>query len=224
MAKIISPGLASELRGKLGGIVFSRNTWGAYIRNKVSPVQPRTSRQNLIRQKMTLMSQRWRDVLTIAQRDAWTAYAVGTNKSPYLGTKAPLTGLIAYIRFNVQWTVMGQTVLDTAPAIPGEAPMPLMTVTGTVANGVRLTALTPINAVGDKIDVYSNKPLLSQARNFFNGPWQNRVIVDSNSVFPVVVVPPAECAVGQRWYLRARYFDATGKVGPYATISVDILT
>jgi len=224
MAKIVSPGLAAELRGKVGGIVFSRNTWGAYIRNCVSPVQPRTARQNLIRQKMTLLAQRWRDVLTSTQRDAWSAYAIATNKGPRLGAKAPLNGLIAYIRYNVVTTSNGLAPLDTAPTMPGEAPMPLCSITGTDADGVKLTAINPVLVAGDYVEIYANKPVLSQARNFFNGPWQQRKWLDSTTVLPTVLVPAAETTIGQRWFVRARYFEKSGKVGPYSTISVDIKT
>jgi len=49
VAKIQFGNIVADARNSVGGVVYSRNTWGAYIRQKVSPVQPRTPRQNEMR-------------------------------------------------------------------------------------------------------------------------------------------------------------------------------
>jgi len=224
MAKITFAAPVAEARGKVGGIVYSRNTWGAYIRNKVSPVQPRTPAQNLIRAKMTQMAERWRDVLTSTQRLAWELYAELTTKMLKVLGRTGLNGITAYTRYNVEWTRNGGTPVDVAPFTPGEAPMCNFTLTGTDADGVQITACAPTLAAGDIVFIYCNKPLLPQSRNFFNGPWALKARIESTSTFPLTVVPGSDVNLGQRWFLKLRYFDSKGRVGPYATKCVDILT
>ena len=43
MAKIKMTAIVADMRNKLNGSVFSRNRGGAYIRTKVTPINPQTS-------------------------------------------------------------------------------------------------------------------------------------------------------------------------------------
>jgi len=214
MAKIVLATPAADIRGKLGGIVFSRNTWGNYIRLKTSPVQPQTPRQNQIRAAVTMLAEYWRDTLTGPQRDAWSEYAEATNKMTGLGLRSPLNGLIAFVRFNAEMVANGFAVLTTAPAMPGVAPMPSGTITGSTANGIRITAIFPTLAATDRIFLYKNAVVLPQSRNYFGGPWTYAASFTGLDALPWTVVPAADVAIGQRWFLRGRLYQAVGKVGP----------
>ena len=76
MARILFGNMVADVRGKLGGIVYSRNTGGAYARQKVSPVQPRTPSQLNQRSRMAETSKLW-DTLTQNQREAWKSFSLG---------------------------------------------------------------------------------------------------------------------------------------------------
>jgi hypothetical protein len=43
--KVLYGQIISEARGKLGGLVASKNTYGNYMRNKVTPANPQTTEQ-----------------------------------------------------------------------------------------------------------------------------------------------------------------------------------
>ena len=49
----------TDIRKSIGGSTFSRNTYGAYVRNKVTPVNPSTTYQQLVRQYMAQLAQDW---------------------------------------------------------------------------------------------------------------------------------------------------------------------
>ncbi|MDP2323895.1 MAG: hypothetical protein Q8N51_07685 [Gammaproteobacteria bacterium] len=223
MAKILFGPLVAEARGKEGGIVFSRNRYGAYIRAKTSPVQPRTPAQNAIRAAFTVISQSWRDLLVATERAAWDDYAKQTPVSDRYGAKIDLTGNTMFLRYNAALVGILATPLKVAPTLPGEAEMPRFTLTGTVAAGVKIATLAPVIAAGDYVLAYSNKAPIPVSRAFFNGPWTLRKIMDTAQTFPAEVVPIAECAIGQRWWVKCRLYKANGKVGPLSMISVDIL-
>lgn len=223
MAKILFGPLIAEARGKQGGSVFSRNSYGAYIRAKTSPVQPRTTAQMAIRAGFTTVSQAWRDVLVATERSAWDDYAKQTPLSDRFGNKILLTGATMFVRYNSTLVGILATVLKVAPTLPGEADMPRATLTGTAAAGVNISALLPVIAAGDYILAYSNKAAIPVSREFFNGPWTLRKIMDSAQTFPALVVPIAECAIGQRWWVKTRLYKANGKVGPPSIARVDII-
>jgi len=222
MARVILGPIVSDARGKQGGLVYSRNAAGHYIRAKVSPVQPRTPYQQAIRQAVTYCAQRWRNTLTVTQRAGWEAYARATPIIDRFGAKMVISGLAMYLRWNAEMRRQHDALVDTAPAVPGEATMVKFTLTGTVADGVKVTDVVPGYGAGDYYEFYASAAATSQARNFFNGPWHWRRSVCTAFPLPQTIVPGAECAIGQRWFIRCRPFDSTGRVGPYSTLSVDI--
>lgn len=69
MAKVIYNFLA-DARGKLNGIVMSRNRAGNYLRNKTTPLNPQTPAQSGVRGAFGALTQRWR-TLTQEQRNTW---------------------------------------------------------------------------------------------------------------------------------------------------------
>src|SRR4051812_170938 len=62
--------LVVDGRGKIGGHVLSKNRGGAYMRTKVTPINPQTADQSTVRGTLTSLSQSWR-ALTQNQITAW---------------------------------------------------------------------------------------------------------------------------------------------------------
>jgi hypothetical protein len=116
MANIKYGHLISEARGKLNGSVFSRNTYGAYMRQKVSPIQPRTARQQQVRQSLAAIASSWRD-LTQTQRDGWNALAQQVTRINVFGDNVPLSGFNLYGRLNRNVVEAGGTLISDAPDI-----------------------------------------------------------------------------------------------------------
>jgi len=72
-----------ELRGKMGGVVFSRNKAGAYIRALVTPVNPQTVRQQTARYRFGNASILFQN-LSAAAKDCWETFA-RTHFNPLKG-------------------------------------------------------------------------------------------------------------------------------------------
>jgi hypothetical protein len=122
MAKFVSQ-VYSEIRGSVNGVTYARNRFGLYARAKASPVQPRTPAQTERRAQLTLLSQRWR-TLTEGNRAEWRAFADELIRSDTLGQTYRLTGLQAYLQFNLWRLLLGLTVQDNAPT-QFQAPSPI---------------------------------------------------------------------------------------------------
>lgn len=116
MAKIQFGNIVADARNAVGGVVYSRNTWGAYIRQKVSPVQPRTPRQQEMRANLTELSKRWGTVLTEEQREAWRQFAAAFPIVDVFGNTVALTGIAAYQRVNRVRAILGYPPLDNPPS------------------------------------------------------------------------------------------------------------
>lgn len=223
MARVLYGPMVSDARGKQGGTVFSRNAAGAYTRAKVSPVQPRSARQRTIRNAAAACAVYWRDTATPTIRAGWEAYAKTVLLGDAFGARANRSGIAMFLRTNVPILNLGGPMRTAAPLLSGEAQIPALTLTGTVANGVRVTAISPATVGGDILFVSRIPAPMSQARNYYSTPFFIWGYIDVSTVYPLVVIPPGECAIGQRWFLRGRLLLADGRLSTPATFSVDIL-
>jgi hypothetical protein len=113
MAKFVSQ-VYSEIRGSVNGVTYARNRYGLYVRSKASPVQPRTHAQAERRAQLSVLSQRWR-TLPESERAEWRALADELTRSDALGLTYRLSGLQAYLQFNLWRALLGIAPQDNAP-------------------------------------------------------------------------------------------------------------
>jgi len=115
MARLIGQVLG-VLRGSIGGLLtFSQWRGVPYVRAKsLSITNPRSEGQADIRARITHCSRRWYEILTIAQRNEWSEFAlqqgsaslgaieVGAGTKQVIpGTRGVMSGFNAYIMNNV---------------------------------------------------------------------------------------------------------------------------
>lgn len=115
MAKITPGALVGEIRNALGGMVFSRNTYGAYIRNNVVPVNPATLAQTGVRNAFANIAQEWR-ALTDSQRADWNMTAEQSfPQTDVFGSSFQLTGFNLFMKLNLSLDAIGVSIITTAP-------------------------------------------------------------------------------------------------------------
>jgi len=106
-----------EMRGKLGGNVFSRNKAGAYVRAKVTPVNPQTVRQQTARYRFGNMSILYQN-LSSAAKDCWQVFA-STHFNPLKGNNTGIyTGGNAFVALR-QSAGQGNQYRQTPTSIQG---------------------------------------------------------------------------------------------------------
>lgn len=102
--------------GSIAGVTFSHNRAGQYQRNRRAPVQPiGTGRRAIIKSAFGAASQAWGG-LSIANQNAWTAYANEYPVTDRLGQSITLTGQQAFIGIYVSCKNCSIT-LPTAPPV-----------------------------------------------------------------------------------------------------------
>lgn len=106
-----------DARGSIGGQTASRNRSGNYLRARITPVNPNSVRQQVIRAAIQDLSQRWSSALTQAQRDQWAVYAAAIVRQNGLGAQIKLTGFNHYIRSNSIRLQQADNTIGDGPGI-----------------------------------------------------------------------------------------------------------
>ena len=113
--KIVFGGGIVDGRGSMAGNTYSKNRYGAYIRSKVSPVQPGTSKQTLIRERMTGLSKSYGADLSETQRNGWDALAEKSPVVDVFGKPHKLAGNTMFIKVNMTRLLVGDAIMFDAP-------------------------------------------------------------------------------------------------------------
>ena len=119
-----------QLSGQAGNSVASRNRNGAYIRIRVTPVNPRSSLQSAVRSSFAGFATNWKG-LTDAQRLSWKSLGAVMTRTDSLGAVYTLTGLQAYIAVNRNLATVGGTALTTAPTFTPPLALSSLAITAT---------------------------------------------------------------------------------------------
>lgn len=120
MARILFGQMIAEARGKVGGLVFSRNRAGSYMRTKVTPTNPQTAKQTGVRTFFTTIAQAWRG-LTAVQRLQWEGAVENFKSSNIFGLIKTLSGAQLYQKLNVNLLNIGQAQISEPP-VPTSVP------------------------------------------------------------------------------------------------------
>lgn len=217
--------LVVEGRNKIAGYVASRNRAGSYFRVKVSPVQPRTSFQLAVRNRLTLLSQGWRG-LTTAQRNAWNAAVGDYARTDIFGDLRNPSGFQLYMRLNENLLIIGETALTTPPvpsSVYAPAAASLAVVTGTPA--ITLT-FSPAIPATDQVKVYATAPQ-SPGKNFVKSEYRLIAVLDNTDTSPAVITADYVArfgsvgATGQKIFVKmVGVNESTGQEGLGLEVSV----
>jgi len=218
---LIESGLITRGSGSLGGMTLSHNRSGMYLRSRVTPVNPATAPQTVVRNAFSVLSTAWQGVLTKLQRDAWTTYAANVPVTDKLGRPLTLTGQQMYIRCNTPRLQVGLPRVDDGPIVFSHDSFTLVTVAA-------FDASEQITLTFDNTDDWANEDdaalLLYSGRqqalsiNFFKGPYQFAGKVDGDSVTPPTspapMTSPFALDVGNAVFTRLFTSRADGRLSP----------
>jgi hypothetical protein len=100
--------------GKIGGHVAAKNRGGAYLRTKVTPLNPNTSAQAGARALLASLSTAWSG-LTDDQRKSWNNAVAAFATTDIFGDLRNPSGLNLYVKLNANLSNSGQALLSVAP-------------------------------------------------------------------------------------------------------------
>lgn len=115
MAKLQFGGGVTEIRGSQAGNTWSRNRGGAYMRARVTPLNPQSSAQQDVRSSLSQLTTMWGVDLTQSQRDAWSSFAQAWPTTDVFGAVTVLSGLQMFVRQNMTLATAQQSLLLDPP-------------------------------------------------------------------------------------------------------------
>lgn len=204
----------SEIRGKLGGLVFTANQFQSLIvRQFVSPVNPNTTNQTAIRSAFSGAVALW-STITDAVREDWEQYAatltfegpLGQYNVPGRSVFIANIGLALYLKARDGTPA----VVDTAaPIIPGFLNIENVGISTYIGPGTGI-AYSYTNATGaDALAVSTISIKFGPPRRRFKGPFLSDTLV-------VNALPDATSVIEERdplvvdgiYFVRIRFISA----------------
>ena len=108
MATITPSALISEIRGRVGSEIFSKNLYGAYVKTSYAPTNPNTTFQQSARTRFNAARSAW-DALSDAQKTGWYTKSLHHPVSDRLGQPKILTPQQFYISRYLSLATIGFT-------------------------------------------------------------------------------------------------------------------
>lgn len=227
---IFTSTLLAEASGRIGGLIFSHNAGGPYIRAAGTVTNPNTPQQTAVRDILSQLTSLWVSTLTEAQRDAWALYAENVSLTNRLGKPINVAGLNQYIRSNVPIIQSGFARQDAAPTIFDLGDFTAPTSQGFEASQELSFLFTDTDDWVGEDDaamlLYISRPQ-NASINFFRGPYQFAGSIDGDSTTPPtspqLIASPFAIAEGQRVFTRARVFRADGRLSSEAFFQANVV-
>lgn len=170
--------------GSARGDTASRNRFGQYLRNRASPVQPRTPAQLNQRARIATMSAAWR-ALTSGQRAGWASLGAMMTRTDALGQTYTLNGFMAFVSVNTNLAVASVATVDDAPALVTPADLATVTLTLTSASFSIAWTPTPLDT-GVKLLVYASPQ--RSAGTSFEGDYRLLAVSAAAAASPLNVL------------------------------------
>lgn len=170
--------LVVDGRNKIGGQVASRNRAGAYMRNKVTPLNPSTSYQVAARARLASLAQQWRS-LSASQRSTWNNAVSDYKNTDIFGDILTPSGFNLFCKLNANLDVVGASTL-TEPANPESVSIfSTISFAADATGGTMVVTVTPESLEADERLIVEATPALSAGKNFVKSEYRVIEIVTS---------------------------------------------
>jgi len=169
-------------RGKLGGHVASKNRSGAYWRTKVTPSNPQSVRQLLVRQNFTGNAQAWRGI-TQAQRDAWISAVTNFTGTDVFGDSMTPSGFNLYVSLNNNLINVGESAIDDPPLPEAVDGFTSFSFVADTTAGTLIATFAPAITANTKVILWAT-PALSAGKKFVKSEYRQITVWDNTDTSP----------------------------------------
>lgn len=225
MATIKLGAIASDIRGSIGGTVFSRNGGGAYAKARTKGTDPKTAKQQVVRSIMSGLIGAWA-LLSATVRNNWGVYARQVPFINRLGDSINLSGYNMWTRTKAICELIGVAEPAAAPTVMYLAegdPSVVITPDASSSNvSIAFDNTIPwAGEVGGHLLCYQGLPQ-PPTRNSYSGPFLYAGKVNGAGTPPTspqAVALPYTMAAGQKCFMQFRTLRADGRLSSPFRIS-----
>lgn len=206
---------AADVRGRIGGAIFSNWRGTQTIRKYTKPVRRWQTTQPFIRSVVGYLARKW-GYLTAGERAGWEQWADEHPRTNSLGDSFTLTGEQMYISLNSPLIKLfaKDADSDTAPVANTDQTLINFTATQMAAPEGRIELdweLPNAGDAGDKIQIHMGGPYFSPARTAVPPEMQFRFAGVGDTVTRIV-----EGLTAGAWYwFAARYLVVDGQTSAW---------
>lgn len=100
MATIKFGATVVDVRGKAGGVVFSKSRGGAVLRIRSSKANKTSPLQSEVRNQINILMKRFSFTLSASQRERWSTFASSLRRKNVFGDSQPITPANLFVRCN----------------------------------------------------------------------------------------------------------------------------
>lgn len=137
--------LMVDARGKAGGTVFSKNKSGSYAKNKVTPTNPRTASQSVVRAKLSVLAQQWR-TLSEDEQNQWRGLTDAYQKKNIFGDSYSLSANMLFNSLNLNLSKVNIPPITSPLAPIGTQNVELVGVSSLTYATCQVELSTPLNS------------------------------------------------------------------------------
>lgn len=183
MATIKFSAVVSDVRGKIGGNVFARNKGGNYIRAFAMPLNPNSTFQQTIRNRMKSLHASYQS-LSAARIQAWKNFAPGYPFANKVGESLPLSGQQLFLKLNGNLKAVGASIIPEPSPKTAVAALPDAVFTAT---STAVTCSTVPSAIGadEKVIVSMSKAYPKSITAPGKSAMRQISVIDSTDTAPV---------------------------------------
>ena len=224
MAKVKFGFGVADVRNKINGSVFSRNRGGAYVRTKVTPLNPQTSAQVAARSLLTGLAQNFRS-LTQEQISAWNSAVSQWASTDIFGDVVNPTGLALYVRLNANILNAGGTAITTPPSPVGADAITALSLVSDVSSSTYTLTYAPASVPANHSRYVESTAMLSPGINNANSKFRFIALVAAAAASPALLYTEqttkfGPIVAGQKAFVRAKFINKlTGEVSQALTAS-----
>jgi len=222
MAKIKYSALVSDMRGKLNGSVMSKNRSGSYVRNKVTPSNPQTAAQMLIRGIFSEITKGWSQ-LSEVERQSWENSVEAYQGTNIFGDVVKPSGKTLFQKLNQNLMISGQASVSVCPA-PAELPYASLTSVTLEVADEDLVIVTAGNTTDCKLLVFATAPLTQGTKFVKNKLRKIGVFAGSdnytNDVYGNYQTKFGNLALNDNVYVGIRVVNASGQASPMEVVKI----
>lgn len=217
MAKVKFTAVVADMRNKLNGSVFARNRGGAYVRTKVTPLNPQSVRQVAARNLLTSLAQGFRS-LSQEQITAWNEAVSQWQTTDIFGDLVSPTGLALYVRLNSNIKNGDGTIISNPPAPVGAAALTDLELTAAVTGDTFDINFDPATVPADHTLYIESTSMLSPGINNANSKFRFIAIAAATTPSPYDAYNSQTAkfgalVAGQKVYVRCKLINIiTGEV------------
>jgi hypothetical protein len=217
MAKVKFTAIVADMRNKLNGSVFARNRGGAYVRTKVTPLNPQSAAQVGARSLLTSLAQGFRS-LTQEQISAWNAAVTQWQTTDIFGDSVSATGLALYVRLNANITNAGGVLLTTPPSPVGADALTSISLSAAVTGDVFDVTFAPASVPANHTMYVESTSMLSPGINNANSRFRfidtaAAAAASPQDFFAGQTTKFGPLVAGQKAFVRAKFINKnTGEV------------